>query len=135
MLVLSACRPTPEESAVVNTKDQDYLFEEISKCYVAYCTRKIDGIPVSCVNNDIRVSSASGEDLTYAPTMQDEFLEIAYTDNGINSFYYAEVNGRQAGRGRVFRQGQIIEADGLLGRAASAGDQPYDGRVKGTGRR
>jgi len=45
----------------------------------------------------------------------------------------AEDNGRQAGLNRVFNQGQIIEADGLLERATSQGDQPYDERVESQG--
>lgn len=45
----------------------------------------------------------------------------------------AESNGGQAGLDRIFHQGQIIEADGLLERAATQGDQPYDERVESQG--
>ncbi|MEE1026566.1 MAG: relaxase/mobilization nuclease domain-containing protein [Acutalibacteraceae bacterium] len=45
----------------------------------------------------------------------------------------AKDNGRQAGLNRVFNQGQIIEADGILERATSQGDQPYDERTESQG--
>lgn len=50
--------------------------------------------------------------------------------------YLAEmrkITGRQAGLNRVFNQGQIIEADGLLERTASQGDQSYDERDESQG--
>lgn len=44
-----------------------------------------------------------------------------------------KITGRQAGLNRVFNQGQIIEADGLLERTASQGDQSYDERDESQG--
>lgn len=70
---------------------------------------------------DIRTSNASGFERPDGANAQTVFSGDA------------KDNGRQAGLNRVFNQGQIIEADGLLERAALQGDQPYDERVESQG--
>ena len=63
---------------------------------------------------DIRIANASGFE----------------RPNGANT---QTISGGQAGLNRVFDQGQIIEADGLLERTTSQGDQPYDERAESQG--
>lgn len=70
---------------------------------------------------DIRIANASGFEQSNGTNAQTVFSEDA------------KDNGRQSELNRVFNQGQIIEADGLLERAASQGDQPYDERVESQG--
>ena len=67
---------------------------------------------------DIRIANASGFEQSNGANDQTVFSRDA------------KDNGRQAGLDRVFQQGQIIEADGILERAASQGYQPYDERVE-----
>ncbi len=70
---------------------------------------------------DIRIANASGFERPNGANAQTVFSGDA------------KDNGRQAGLGRVFNQGQIIEADGILERTASQRDQPYDERVESQG--
>lgn len=70
---------------------------------------------------DIRVANASGFERSNGTNAQTVFSGDA------------EDNGRQTGLNRVFNQGQIIKADGILERAASQGNQPYDERVESQG--
>ena len=70
---------------------------------------------------DIRVANASGFERPNGANAQTVFSGDA------------KDNGRQAGLNRVFNQGQIIEADGILERATSQGDQPYDERTESQG--
>ena len=70
---------------------------------------------------DIRIANASGVERPNGANAQTVFSGDA------------KDNGRQAGLDRVFNQGQIIEADGLLERATSQGDQPYDERAESQG--
>lgn len=70
---------------------------------------------------DIRITNASGFKQPNGANAQTVFSGDA------------KDNGRQAGLNRVFNQGQIIEADGLLERTASQGDQPYDERAESQG--
>ncbi len=70
---------------------------------------------------DIRIANASGFEQPNGANAQTVFSGDA------------EGNVRQAGLNRVFNQGQIIEADRILERAASQGDQPYDERVESQG--
>ena len=70
---------------------------------------------------DIRIANASGFERSDGANTQTIFSGDA------------KDHGRQAGLDRVFNQGQIIEADGLLERAASQGDQSYDKRAESQG--
>ena len=70
---------------------------------------------------DIRIANASGFERPNGANTQ--------TISGGDT----EDHGRQAGLNRVFDQGQIIEADGLLERTTSQGDQPYDERAESQG--
>ena len=70
---------------------------------------------------DIRVANASGFERSNGTNAQTVFSGDA------------EDNGRQTGLNRVFNQGQIIKADGILERATSQGNQPYDERVESQG--
>lgn len=70
---------------------------------------------------DIRTANASGFERPNGTNTQTLFSGDA------------KDNGRQAGLNRVFNQGQIIEADGLLERTASQGDQSYDERDESQG--
>lgn len=70
---------------------------------------------------DIRIANASGFEQSNGTNAQTVFSGDA------------KDNGRQSELNRVFNQRQIIEADGLLERAASQGDQPYDERVESQG--
>lgn len=70
---------------------------------------------------DIRTANASGFERPNCANAQTVFSGDAKS------------NGGQAGLNRVFNQGQIIEADGILERATSQGDQPYDERAESQG--
>lgn len=70
---------------------------------------------------DIRVANASGFEQSNGADAQTVFSGDA------------KDNGRQAGLNRVFHQGQIIEADGILERATTQGDQSYDERAESQG--
>jgi len=70
---------------------------------------------------DIRIANASGFEQSNGANDQTVFSRNA------------KDNGRQAGLDRVFHQGQIIEADGILERATSQGDQSYDERAESQG--
>ena len=70
---------------------------------------------------DIRTANASGFERPNGTNAQTVFSGDAKS------------NGGQAGLNRVFNQGQIIEADGILERATSQGDQPYDERAESQG--
>lgn len=70
---------------------------------------------------DIRIANASGFEQSNGANAQTVF-------SGDAKDY-----GRQAGLNRVFNHGQIIDADGILERATSQGDQPYDERVESQG--
>ena len=70
---------------------------------------------------DIRTANASGFERPNGANAQTVFSGDA------------KDNGRQAELDRVFDQGQIIEADGIIERAASQGDKPYDERVESQG--
>ena len=70
---------------------------------------------------DIRTSDAS------------RFERSDYTDVKAVLNGNAQGGNRQDGLDRVFNQGQIIEADGLLERAAAHGNMPNDERAEGQG--
>lgn len=70
---------------------------------------------------DIRIANASGFEQSNGANDQTVFSRDAKN------------NGRQAGLDRVFDQGQIIEADGILERTASQGYQPYNERTESQG--
>ena len=70
---------------------------------------------------DIRIANASGFERPNVANVQTVFSGDA------------ESNGGQTGLNRVFNQGQIIEADGILERATSQGDQSYDERAESQG--
>jgi len=70
---------------------------------------------------DIRIANASGFEQPNGANAQTAFSGDA------------KESGRQAGLNRVFNQGQIIEADGILERAVSQGDQSYDERAESQG--
>ena len=70
---------------------------------------------------DIRIANASGFERPNVANTQTVFSGDA------------EGNVRQTGLNRVFKQGQIIEADGILEGATSQGDQSYDERAESQG--
>ena len=70
---------------------------------------------------DIRIANASGFERPNGANAQTVFSRDT------------ECNIRQVGLNRVFDQGQIIEADGLLERATSQGNQSYDERAENQG--